>query len=141
MTEDYSSISNLSDIDISDDENIEYNKNKKNKNNIIKIQIDTIERIINMFPKALEKHKKEIISTIIGNKEKEEKLILTKIVINGIVYYRFHNGLILDTSCKIKGIYILVNNNYYYYPFIRSEEKYKYLSEIKKYHKYLEILD
>ena len=64
---------------------------------------------------------------------------MTKIVINGIIYYRFHNGLLLDSFCKIKGIYILVNNNYYYYPFVRSEEKYKYLSEIKKYHKYLEI--
>ena len=59
-----SSLSDYLDADdiISEDENIQYNKDRFDKNTIIKIQIETADRIINMFPKALEKHKKEIIS-------------------------------------------------------------------------------
>ena len=139
--DDISSLSDYLDADdiISEDENIQYNKDRFDKNTIIKIQIETADRIINMFPKALEKHKKEIISSIIGNKEKEENLILTKIIINNDVYYRFNNGILLDNVCQVRGISIINNNNYIYFPFKTCEEQYKYLTETKKYNKYLEF--
>ena len=122
-----------------EDENIQYNKDKYDRNNIIKIQIETIEKLICMFPKALEKHKKEIISSIIGNKEKEEKIILTKININNDIYYRFNNEILLDTNCNVKGICILINNDYVYFPFKECEDKYKYLTETENYSNYLEL--
>ena len=88
----------------------------------------------NDFPVFFSEEDKEIFF-----KEKEENLILTKIIINNDVYYRFNNGILLDNVCQVRGISIINNNNYIYFPFKTCEEQYKYLTETKKYNKYLEF--
>ena len=114
---------------LSSDEDTDINEIRNlNRNDIIKIQLDTISKIINMFPKLLEKHKNDIISNIIGNSEKKENCVLTKIEVNGNTYYKFINkSILLDNNCNTVGIYYKIKNTYKYFVFSETEKKFNKL--------------
>jgi hypothetical protein len=83
-----------------------------------------------MFPKTLEKYENDIINNIIGNTEKEDKLLVTKVVIDNEIYYRFNEKyILLNSNCDTCGIYYKIKNNYYYYTFKNTELQAKKLEE------------
>ena len=130
--DDDSDVSDISDItSIDSDSEIEEKRNL-NCNDITKIQLDTVSKIVNMFPKALERHKKDIINSIIGNTDKEEKILLTKVNFGRDVYYRYRNYILLDNKCKPSGVYYKIGDEYCYYPFKETEKKYKTLKNALK---------
>ncbi len=115
-----------------DDSDLDINEIRSiNDKNIAKIQMDTIKKIINMFPKILEKHKIDIVNSIVGNTIGEKVCTLTKIIIDDNVYYRYSkNSIFLDNKCNICGTYYKIKNNYIYYPFkntIKRNKEYKNL--------------
>ena len=78
------------------------------------IKLNTIEKIILLYPK-LSEHKNLIIDSIVGVNDKEIKNVLTKIEIKNNIYYRYNNGLLIDKNCNIIGTYLKIDNNEYKY--------------------------
>lgn len=95
------------------------------KNKIVNIKLDVIDRIISMYPQ-LKKDKIFIINKILCKKDvKDDNYVLDKFIYNNIDYYRDQYGYILNSNATVVGCCYTstVGTNIYEYMF-HSYSKY-----------------
>jgi hypothetical protein len=91
--------------------------NTNEKDTMTLEKINTIEKIIKIYPK-LKKDKDMIISNILTKQDTKQYVtpidLLHKIEINGKTYYRDNNLQIIDETCNLVGFYTHKDNVYEY---------------------------
>jgi hypothetical protein len=110
-----------------------------NKNNVIKDRLNTIDKILNMYP-SLKIDRSSIVNTVLDKQEKVySDYVLEKLVLNNKkdkIYYKDKNGNILDEHVNLAGFSVSENSKETLIFFDDSKKRHELsLQQMKKFEK------
>lgn len=98
-------------------------------------KIKIVDTIIEHYPE-LKKERNHIINVILEKIERPDQFILDRIIIDNNVYYKDKDNIIIDVDMNICGLCVNANNGFKYIITKnnnRKEERNKFLIEMDKY--------